>query len=71
MKKIQILLFALIMISVAVKVSIAPVDRKAGIQAVGENYGAEKFFRYRVHHVQFKGDAKLTKCSIRSECCEV
>lgn len=70
MKRIQFLLFMLIILSVAAKVSVTPGENKALVFITDDDLKADKFFRYRVNPLQFQNNMEFSGCSTAgSRCC--
>lgn len=71
MKRIQLLLFTVILLAIAAKVSFTP-EHKAGYAALSIDTKLEnvqEFFRYKVYNIQSENKFKVKSCMVKTRMC--
>lgn len=71
MNKVQFFLFAIIFLSIAMKVSFTRVELEdyAALSTDTELEDVEQFFKYKVNYIQSENPYKIKSCMIQSLVC--
>ena len=71
MKKVQLILMAIIFVAIAGKVSLSP-ENKVSYAALSTETKLEhvdQFFRYKVNHIQSENSYRVRSCMIQTAVC--